>query len=89
MVANSEFADWKGLWDASGDSDWDLDDMEALIDPDDWETFDQEMAEAYTEYLVAGGERGSVPWWLIEKVNDFLELHGIKSQVWWAIMYGR
>ena len=89
MVNEPEVPNWKSVWGDPQLGDWDLDDMKALIDPDDWKTFDENMNKAYTQWLQNGGYPGSIPGWMLHDINVFLEWHGLRPQVWWAELYGR
>jgi hypothetical protein len=89
VVSDSRFGDWKSVWGDPELGDWDLDDMQALIDPEDWSPFARNMDDAYTEYLLEGGQPGSIPGSLLDEINEFLDTHGLRPQVWWAELYGQ
>lgn len=89
MVDEQGSPDWKSVWGDPRLGDWDLDDMKALIAPEDWKMFDETMNEAYTQWLESGGFPESIPLWILVEINEFLDLHGLRPQVWWAELYGR
>ncbi len=89
MVDEHGSPDWKNVWGDPELGDWDLDDMKALIDPEDWKILDEKMNEAYAEWLQSGGSSGSIPGWILAELNEWLEVHGLTPQVWWAELYGR
>ena len=89
MVNEREPHDWQDVWGKPRRGDWDLDDLQAFLDPDDWEVFAADMADAYNDWLEADGQAKSIPLSVLRPINDLLRDHDIEPKTWWFELYGR
>ena len=88
-MVDDEPHDWQDVWGEPRHGDWDLDDLQASLDSQDWEVFAADMADAYNDWLEADGQANSIPLSVLRPINNLLRDHDIGLKTWWFELYGR